>query len=110
MFAPLQAGDGATAFVGATSRPKLVPIVPVPADAPACAWRHPKHGAPVAKWPYYDAEGRLLACAARVEYVDKDGEHRKDVLPITYAGSMVSAVHGAPARCRRHVRCIACPS
>src|SRR6266567_8117108 len=84
MFAPLQAGDGATAFAVTTARPKPVPIVPVPADAPECAWGHPKHGAPVAKWPYEDAEGRLVGHAARVEFVGQDGERRKEVLPITY--------------------------
>jgi putative DNA primase/helicase len=84
MFAPLQAGDDATAFAGATGRPKPVPIVPVPADAPECAWRHPKHGPPVAKWPYQDAEGRFLGYAARVEFVGEDGERDKSVLPIAY--------------------------
>jgi hypothetical protein len=84
MFAPLQGGDGAMAFAGATARPKPVPIVPVPADAPECVWRHPKHGRPVAKWGYYDAEGRLVGYAARVEFVGKDGIRDKEVLPITY--------------------------
>jgi putative DNA primase/helicase len=38
----------------------------------------------VAKWPYHDTEGRLVGHAARVEFVDQDGERRKNVLPITY--------------------------
>jgi putative DNA primase/helicase len=84
MFAPLQAGDSTTPFAGTRGRPKPVPIVPAPADAPECAWRHPKHGAPVAMWPYQNADGRLVAYAARVEFVGRDGERRKDVLPITY--------------------------
>lgn len=65
-------------------QPKPVPIVPVPADAPKCAWRHLKHGTPVARWPYHDAEGRLVACTARVECVGDDGQREKSVLPITY--------------------------
>ena len=84
MFALLQAGDRAMAFAGATPRPKPVPIVPVPADAPECAWRHPKHGRPVAKWPYHDAEGRLVGHAARIEFVGQDGKRDEVVLPITY--------------------------
>ena len=64
-------------------RSKPVPIVPVPDDAPECAWRHPTHGFPVASWPYHDADGRLVAYAARVEFVGEDGKREKDVLPIT---------------------------
>jgi putative DNA primase/helicase len=66
------------------SLPQLVPIVPVPEDAPACTWRHPRHGEPVAMWPYHDARGRLVAYAARVEYGGLDGRREKEVLPITY--------------------------
>lgn len=84
MFAPLPAGERGAVRPRETARSKPVLIVPVPADAPECAWRHPKHGAPVAKWPYHDAEGRLLGYAARVEYVGEDGRRQKDVLPITY--------------------------
>jgi hypothetical protein len=46
MFAPLAAGKSAARPAGAA---KSVPIVPVPADAPECPWRHPKHGLPVTK-------------------------------------------------------------
>jgi hypothetical protein len=85
MFAPLAAGNGAAhpARAGA-ARSSPVPIVPVPADAPPCAWRHPRHGAPVAMWPYHDTDSRLVAYAARVEYDGADGQRTKDVLPITY--------------------------
>ena len=113
MFAPLAAGDGAAAPSGAHTRSKPVPIVPVPDDAPECAWRHPQHGPPVAKWPYHDAEGRLVGYAARVEFVGKDGKRDKDVLPITYcriSKETASAARGAPAPCRRRARYIACPS
>lgn len=84
MFAPLPAGASAKASTGGAPRSKPVPIVPVPGDAPECTWRHPKYGAPVAKWPYHDAAGRLVAYAARVEFVGKDGQREKDVLPITW--------------------------
>jgi hypothetical protein len=42
-----------------------------------------KPGAPVARWPYYDADGRLVGYAARVEYVEA-GDRKKDVYPVTY--------------------------
>jgi hypothetical protein len=84
MFAPLAATKGAAGAAGTPARPKSAPIVPVPADAPPCTWRHPKHGAPVAMWPYYDVDGRLLGYTARVEHNAADGRLEKDVLPITY--------------------------
>ncbi len=84
MFAPLAVGNGAARPARAAGRSKPQPIVPVPEDAPPCKWRHPKHGAPVARWPYHDAEGWLVGYAARVEFVGKDGKRDKDVLPIAY--------------------------
>jgi hypothetical protein len=84
IFAPLGAGNVAAAPAAAAGRAKPVPIVPVPADAPQCTWKHAKHGAPMAMWPYHDAGGRLVGHAARVEYVGEDGKRRKDILPITY--------------------------
>jgi putative DNA primase/helicase len=85
MFAPLGAEDtavGAESGVAAT-KPKPRPIIPVPADAPRCRWRHPKYGSPDAMWPYSDADGRLVGYAARFEYIEA-GESRKDVLPLTF--------------------------
>jgi Protein of unknown function (DUF3631) len=84
MFAPLPDGDGAKPSATAAPWSKPVPIVPVPAAAPECAWRHPRHGPPVAKWPYHDTAGRLLGYAARVEFVGADGKRGKDVLPVAY--------------------------
>jgi hypothetical protein len=84
MFAPLATGSDPARSAGAAGRSKPVPIVPVPADAPQCTWRHPKHGAPVVMWPYRNADGRLVGYAARVEYDGADGKPEKDVLPITY--------------------------
>jgi putative DNA primase/helicase len=85
MFGPLTLAErSASASGNGPAKPWLTPIVPVPEDAPACAWRHPQHGKPVAMWPYHDAGGRLVAYAARVEYRGADGKREKDVLPITY--------------------------
>jgi hypothetical protein len=84
MFAPLAAGNGAAASADGAGRAKPAPIVPVPVDAPECAWRHPKHGAPVMMRPYHDADGRLVGFTARVEYDGADGKRAKDVLPIAY--------------------------
>jgi Protein of unknown function (DUF3631) len=84
MFPPLRADHGAKVPADAAARSKPVPIVPAPAGAPECTWKHPKHGRPVAMWPYHDAAGRLLGYAARVEFVGADGKRGKDVLPIAY--------------------------
>jgi hypothetical protein len=59
------------------------PIIPVPADAPPMSFKHPKYGAPVQAWPYHLADGGLAGYIARFDFV-KDGEPRKDILPITY--------------------------
>jgi hypothetical protein len=73
MFAPLTAEEPVVLKASAAvEKPKLVPILPVPEDAPLCRWRHPMHGAPVEMWSYQDAGGRLIAYSARVEYVDAD--------------------------------------
>jgi putative DNA primase/helicase len=85
IFGPLTPAERAAAASGnGPAKPKRVPIVPVPEDAPACAWRHPEHGKPVAMWPYYNAAGRLVGYAARVEYWGANGLREKDVVPITY--------------------------
>jgi hypothetical protein len=86
MFSPLPADETAAAELAATAvpKPKVTPILPVPADAPSCRWRHPVHGEPTAMWAYHDAAGRLMAYAARVEYEDAKLNRKKDVLPITY--------------------------
>jgi putative DNA primase/helicase len=62
---------------------KAVPIIPVPADAPRCAWKHPKHGAPTALWAYRTAAGELVAYAARLDFED-NGKPAKDVLPLAF--------------------------
>jgi putative DNA primase/helicase len=54
-------------------------ITPVPADAPAPLFDHPKHGAPSDKWRYVDADGRVLGYVCRF---DPPGE-RKQFAPLT---------------------------
>ena len=84
MFAPLRDKDvAAEAAETSALRSKRTPIVPVPDNAPACRWRHPKYGEPVATWAYLDAESQLVGYAARVEY-EAAGERKKKVYPITY--------------------------
>jgi putative DNA primase/helicase len=61
----------------------LVPILPVPADAPPMAYRHPEHGPPIATWAYHDADGRLLGYMLR--FASADG--RKVFSPLTYCKS-----------------------
>lgn len=56
------------------------PILPVPADAPPCGWRHPKLGLPMAMWDYLDAGGALLGHDARFE----SGSGDKVVLTLTW--------------------------
>jgi hypothetical protein len=82
IFAPLTPAERVASAT--PPKPNPVPIVPVPEDAPACTWRHPVCGPPVAMWPYRDAGGRLVAYAARVEDLGADRERQKDVFPLTY--------------------------
>jgi len=82
-FVPISAEEAAE-----VEKPKAkvdkVPILPVPESAPPCAFRIPAlGGAPVRKWEYRDAAGRLLGYDARFEY-EQDGQRCKDVLPITF--------------------------
>ena len=83
MFETLAAEDLAAASTEVPAqRQTLTPIIPVPIEAPPCRWRHPKHGEPVAIWPYLDAAGQLIGHAARVEYY-VGGERKKDFYPLT---------------------------
>ena len=84
MFAPLSADEIALAESPAPKAGEKLPIVPVPDDAPAMQFRHPKFGEPVKAWPYHDAEGQLVGYVARFDYVDDAGDPAKDYLPITY--------------------------
>ncbi|HET6499036.1 MAG TPA: hypothetical protein VFH17_08310 [Coriobacteriia bacterium] len=70
-----------------TRKPKVEPVLPVPADrlkslnaAAADAWYVERHGHPVKGWRYVDAEGRVLFCVVRYE---REG-HGKAILPWYY--------------------------
>lgn len=85
MFAPLSAAERAAGAKGQRdSKPEKVPIIPVPDDAPAMTFNHPKHGRPVASWAYRDAEGRLVGYACRLEFTKEDGTPDKDIVPVTF--------------------------
>ena len=84
MFAPLTPDEIGTALPSDRPPPDKKPIIPVPADAPAMTFKHPKHGAPSRSWPYHDAEGNLDGYMARFDFVGEDGSKGKEMLPITY--------------------------
>jgi putative DNA primase/helicase len=60
-------------------QPAPVPITPIPRDAPAVSFSHPRFGSPAATWEYRDRDGRLLGYTVRFE---SSGE--KQVLPRTW--------------------------
>jgi putative DNA primase/helicase len=62
---------------------ELVPILPVPEDAPAMAFKHSELGAPTATWSYRDAEGRLLGYMLRFNTADG----QKTFTPVTFCKS-----------------------
>lgn len=83
MFAPFAPEETAAA----EQTPKMAsktPIIPVPADAPAMKFKHPKLGEPSRAWPYHDAEGRLVGYVGRWNITGADGEPDKEILPITF--------------------------
>lgn len=84
MFAPLSPEEASAAESSAQKAGKKTPIIPVPADAPAMAFKHPKLGQPSRSWPYHDAEGRLVGYVCRWDFTDPEGEPTKEILPVTY--------------------------
>ena len=82
MFAPLTAEE--TAKVDDKPAVSKTPIVPVPADAPPFAFKHPKLGEPSRRWPYHDADGGLVGYVCRWDFTDADGAPAKEILPVTY--------------------------
>lgn len=84
MFAPLSADEVAAAQQSTPKAGTKTPIIPVPADAPPMAFKHPKLGAPSRSWPYCDANGELVGYVCRWDFVGADGEPGKEILPVTY--------------------------
>ena len=85
MFGPLSGAErNGTGGAGRRAPgPKLTPIMPVSDDARPLDWHHPQCGRPVKTWLYLNADGKLVAYSARVEYVE-DGERKKDVYPVLW--------------------------
>lgn len=76
--------DEATEAAAPPKKADKVPIVPVPADAPAFNFKIPAlGGAPKRIWEYRDGTGALLGYDARFEY-EQNGALAKDVLPVTF--------------------------
>jgi len=76
-FDPLTQGEIANA-VSIESRAEWRPIIPVPEDASPQSPGH-RLGSPSLKFPYRDAEGRLLFLVCRFER-----DNGKEYLPLTY--------------------------
>lgn len=84
MFAPLTPEETTASVSAAPGKITKTPIIPVPADAPAMEFRHPKHGEPSRSWPYHDAEGRLVGYVCRWDLTDDAGNRTKEFLPVTF--------------------------
>lgn len=74
----------------AKKKAEWVPIIPVPADAPAPTFKHRKYDNLAATWAYRDAAGQLIGHVARFHFPKRDketGEESvgKDVLPTVWA-------------------------
>jgi putative DNA primase/helicase len=79
--APLIAPQQEPSTAPAKARTKLTPVMPVPADAPACEFEHQTLGSPTGTWTYRDAAGQLLGHVARY---DPPGENRKIFQPYVW--------------------------
>ena len=55
----------------------------MPDDAPACTFRHPKHGEPTTQWCWHNADNALVAWTMRFDW-EEDGKRSKEVLPVTF--------------------------
>ena len=87
MFSPLSAEELADLpLLEGEDAQELVPIVPVPADAPALDFRHPTLGSPVTTWPYHSESGELVGYVARFEKKQADGVTRQ-FYPLTLCKS-----------------------
>lgn len=62
------------------------PIIPVPADAPACDFSiHDLGGKPTRLYPYHQADRALIGYIGRWDSTDPaTGERKKTILPVTY--------------------------
>jgi putative DNA primase/helicase len=87
MFAPLSPDKRTAVPNGAAKKratSKKAPLIPVPADAPAMRFVHPKYGDPSGTWAYHSAAGGLVGYVCRFDFVGTDGKARKELLPVTF--------------------------
>jgi putative DNA primase/helicase len=63
-------------------RPTPTAIMPVPADAPAPVFEHPRHGKPSQTWTYMGSAGEPLAYVARF-----DTAEGKEIIPRVYTAT-----------------------
>jgi len=86
IFEPLSATETTVNGIaaGKDKKPEKTPIIPVPADAPAMNFKHPKHGLPAQVWSYRNENSELVFYIGRFDCLDKDGQPAKDYLPITF--------------------------
>lgn len=84
MFAPLSPEEASLTGRAMLKAGSKTPIVPVPDDAPPFEFKHPKFGEPSRSWPYHDADGWLVGCICRWDFLDDEGKPAKEVLPVTY--------------------------
>jgi hypothetical protein len=63
------------------AKPQRQVIVPVPSEAADCDCIHPIHGAPSARWTYFNGDGDVLGYVARY---DPEGQ-RKQIVPWTFS-------------------------
>ena len=79
-FAPLSSDETDTAVGEVVAAGEdLVPVIPVPEDAPAAQFRHRELGEPTTVWAYIDQAGHLLGHVARF-----DTPTGKQILPRTW--------------------------
>lgn len=69
-FAPISGGKPNGHAHAPASAPQWMIVAPTPPNAPAPPERHPKLGAPSARWAYHDVRGGLLGFACRFDGAD----------------------------------------
>ncbi len=85
MFQPLSPEEvAAPPNFGHEQRPKPVPIVPVPDNAPPMQYRHREHGEPTSTWAYHDAGGQVVGSVLRWDFTNSDGKPDKKIRPVCY--------------------------
>lgn len=84
-----QSGHAPTGNVGKIDAARPVVVMPVPDGAPKPNFNHPTHGQASRKFPYYDADGRLMFLVCRFD----PPEGRKQICPLSWCDHL-----GKPSR------------